>query len=192
MKNPHLSAVLVFGLSVFSALAQEEAPSSVAQFFARGSSPESVAAAVAAAVAADPTLSPEMVITAVSTFAQNLSGVDLERAVSEIFRALGVSAPESLVAAVAAVAAKYPSLAVAASEGASRGTPGLAREVSAAALLAAPETDQVALATAVAAAASLEYAVVLEWLSDPMGWAGLPPASFSGGSGGSRPRPYSE
>jgi hypothetical protein len=96
------------------------------------------------------------------------------------------SSPES------ELSARYPELAIAAAEGAVRGNPALAREVSAAVLAAAPGTDQSDLATAVADAASLEYTAVLGWFSDPLGMSSLPTSAFPGGGGSSRPRPYSD
>jgi len=174
-------------------LSQDPAPVTASGIFARGSSPETVALAVASAVQSDPKLSPQLVLDTVDIFARSLSGVDLESAVSEVFRVLAALAPESVVSAVGSVAGKYPSLAVAAAEGAARGNPSLARQVSAAALQAAPETDQSTLATAVADAAALEYPMVLGWLGDPLDWADLPSSAFpGGGGGGSRPLPYSD
>lgn len=192
MRRIHLLALLVAAAPLQHAFSQEAGAVAVSQIFARGSSPESVARAVAQAVQSDPSLSPSLVVEAVKTFARTLSGAELENAVSEIFRAVAEAAPECLVAAVAELSAKYPSLAIAAAEGAARGNPDLAREVSAAVLSAAPETDQTALATAVADAASLEYTAVLGWFSDPLGLSSLPTSAFPGGGGSSRPRPYSD
>lgn len=192
---PRIASASLLIIAAFppASISQESASVTASGIFARGSSPEAVALATASAVQSDPKLSPQLVLDVVETFARNLSGVDLESAVSEVFRVLAELAPESVVTAVASVAGKYPALAVAVAEGAARGNPSLARLVSAAALQAAPETDQSTLATAVADAAALEYPVVLGWLGDPLDWAGLPSAAFpGGGGGGTRPRPYSE
>lgn len=187
-----LFPLVVASMALPSARAQDIGSPELAQIFAQGSSPESVAQAVAAAVNSDSSLSPDLVVEVVATFARGLSGVALENAVSEIFRVLAESSPKTVVAALAAVSAKYPALAIASAEGASRGNPEIAREVVAAVLAATPEVDQVALATAVADAAGLEYPVVLGWFSDPMGFSSLPTSAFPGGGGSNRPRPYSD
>lgn len=162
---------------------------SASQYFAKGSSPQSVAESLATDISRDPSLSPSIVLDAVGIFASKISGAELESAVSEIFRALASSAPDSLLQAIRAVVEKYPALAVAVAHGSSKGNPGLARKIAETVADAAPSTDREALGNAVAEAVGLEYGEVSSWLSGSGSWESAPATAFPGGGGG--PAPYS-
>jgi len=190
VKNVAVFASLVFCAA--SAAQSESGENSASRFFARSSSPDAVASSVAAAVAEDPSLAPSVVVDAVDNFAAFLSGEELENAVSLLFAALSASSPESLIKSVSAVVEKYPNLAIVVAEASLRGSPTLAREVSEAVMLAAPETDVNKLSSVVSSASGQEISVVEGWLVGPDSWVGLPSSGFPGAAGGSRPQPYSE